>query len=85
LLFRLKLEKINPSYLIIFGNVSNLLLIFLKGSLREPFKKFNNRSSTAPHFSTEPMKNRYRVYRGHNASAADNASSGTLSTLTAES
>jgi ATP-binding cassette subfamily B protein len=30
------------------GNVSNLLLIFLKGSLREPFKKINNRSSTAP-------------------------------------
>jgi hypothetical protein len=30
------------------GNVSNLLLIFLKGSRSEPFKKINNRSSTAP-------------------------------------
>jgi hypothetical protein len=37
----------SPLYLEI-GNVSNLLLIFLKGSLREPFKKINNRSSTAP-------------------------------------
>jgi PAS domain-containing protein len=30
------------------GNVSNLLLIFLKGSRSEPFKKIKKRSSTAP-------------------------------------
>jgi hypothetical protein len=35
------------------GNVSNLLLIFLKGSRSEPFKKINNRSSTAPKLYAE--------------------------------
>jgi chemotaxis protein CheY-P-specific phosphatase CheC len=30
------------------GAVLDLLLIFLKGSLREPFKKINNRFETLP-------------------------------------
>jgi hypothetical protein len=33
------------------GAVLDLLLIFLKGSLREPFKKINNRFETLPNFA----------------------------------
>ena len=46
------------------GNVSNLLLIFLKGSRSEPFKKINNRSSTAPCCRSEVKP--YRVPLSNN-------------------
>ena len=53
------------------GNVSNLLLIFLKCSLREPFKKINNRSSTAPSWSLQYCGQRVGSIRTQVSPGAD--------------